>query len=98
MLISFYLIGENVNSHKISAKIQKLNQNSKKEVVWVMKDNSFINLNYLLTIEKNNNDVLNTFHLNSTNNNTSYSTTFHYQMTSKCMLEIQKRRMGELIV
>ena len=55
MLISFYLIGENVNSHKISAKIQKLNQNSKKEVVWVMKDNSFINLNYLLTIEKNNN-------------------------------------------
>ena len=68
MLISFYLIGENVNSHKISAKIQKLNQNSKKEVVWVMKDNSFINLNYLLTIEKNNNDVLNTFHLNSTNN------------------------------
>ena len=86
MLISFYLIGENVNSHKISAKIQKLNQNSKKEVVWVMKDNSFINLNYLLTIEKNNNDVLNTFHLNSTDN-------FNHK-TEKNILNKQKEKSG----
>ena len=51
-----------------------------------MKDNSFINLNYLLTIEKNNNDVLNTFQLNSTNN-------FNHK-TEKNILNKQKEKSG----
>ena len=37
--------------HKISAKILKLKQNIPNEVVWVMKDDSFINLIYFLSEE-----------------------------------------------
>ena len=53
LFVSYYLIGENFHSHKISAKIQKLTQNINKEVVWVMKDDSFINLIYFLSVQNN---------------------------------------------
>ena len=51
LIISFDIVGEKINSHKTSAKIQKLKQNLSKEVVWVMKDDSFVNLIYFLSIE-----------------------------------------------
>ena len=50
--------------NKISTKIQKLKQNINKEVVWVMKDDSFINLNYFLSIESTFNEALNSYNLN----------------------------------
>ena len=42
-------------------KIQKLKQNLCKEVVWVMKDDSFVNFIYFLSVENyfNNNFILN---------------------------------------
>ena len=51
LFLSYYLIGENYRLHKISAKILKLKQNIPNEVVWVMKDDSFINLIYFLSEE-----------------------------------------------
>ena len=64
MLVSYYLIGDNIHTHKINCKIQKLKQNTKKEVVWVMKDDSFINLIYFLAIENIYNDAFNSFKTN----------------------------------
>ena len=63
--MSYYLIGDNIHTHKINCKIQKLKQNTKKEVVWVMKDDSFINLNYFLFIENIYNNLF--YNLNKIN-------------------------------
>ena len=63
-------------------KIQKLKQNLKNEVVWVFKDNSFVNLVYFLSAENTNNDTfksLNTNNIKSRNskdviaNNNTYN-------------------------
>ena len=63
-------------------KIQKFKQNLKNEVVWVFKDNSFVNLVYFLSAENTNNDTfksLNTNNIKSRNskdaiaNNNTYN-------------------------
>ena len=70
MILSYNIIGEKINTYKTSAKIQKLKQNLSKEVVWVMKDDSFINFRYFLSIENNFNNYL-TLANNNTNLNKS---------------------------
>ena len=74
--MSYYLIGDNIHTHKVNCKIQKLKQNTKKEVVWVMKDDSFVNLIYFLAIENIYNDAFDSFKLNSvcdSQNKTSFN-------------------------
>ena len=51
LFISYNIIGKIVNAHKTAAKIMKLKQNLSKEVVWVMKDDGFINLIYFLQLK-----------------------------------------------
>ena len=70
MILSYNIIGEKINTYKTSAKIQKLKQNLSKEVVWVMKDDSFINFRYFLSIENNFNNYF-TLANNNTNLNKS---------------------------
>ena len=58
--------------HKISAKILKLKQNIPNEVVWVMKDDSFINLIYFLS-EENTIIPCNLLSKNEPNQKTSFN-------------------------
>ena len=51
--MSYNILGEKINTYKTGSKIQKLKQNMNKEVVWVMKDNSFVNFIYFLSIDSN---------------------------------------------
>ena len=46
-------------------KIQKFKQNLKNEVVWVFKDNSFVNLVYFLSAENTNNDTFKSLNTNN---------------------------------
>ena len=66
MVLSYNIIGEKINTYRTSSKIQKLKQNANKEVVWVMKNDSFVNFIYFLSVENNFNK---NFILNDNNNN-----------------------------
>ena len=57
--MSYNILGEKINTYKTGSKIQKLKQNMNKEVVWVMKDNSFVNFIYFLSIDSNFNSAFN---------------------------------------
>ena len=50
-----------------------MKKNIKNEVVWVFKDNSFINLTYLLSDQNSNNDTLESFNDNNNTINTRNS-------------------------
>ena len=68
LTIQYNLIDEKISLHKTSVKIQKLKQNMNKEVVWVMKDDSFINLVYFLVLENNyNNNFPKSLNMNNSN-------------------------------
>ena len=68
-MLSYNILGEKINTYKTGAKIQKLKQNLSKEVVWVMKDNSFVNLIYFLSIENNFNSAFNSIYNLNLNDN-----------------------------
>ena len=76
-------MGEKINTYKTGAKIQKLKQNLSKEVVWVMKDNSFVNLIYFLSIENNFNNAFNTIYNLNDNKNITNSEKF-FKSNSIC--------------
>ena len=77
-------MGEKINTYKTGAKIQKLKQNLSKEVVWVMKDNSFVNLIYFLSIENNFNNAFNTIYNLNDNKNITDSGKF-FKSNSICV-------------
>ena len=67
LVLSYNIVGEKINTYKNLVKIQKLKQNLNKEVVWVMKDDSFVNLIYFLSIENDfNSNPISGSYLNNT--------------------------------